>query len=101
MSAPPSVGASKFGAETNLSSLPFTMVKLAESPPLTIENVVGSPVVSGSFAISVSTAVVFSATLGAPDEVIVGAVSFRSVTVTAIDWTADRFVPSLACTCTS
>jgi hypothetical protein len=60
---------------------------------------------SASDAVTVVTAVVFSATLTAavappPFELIAGVLSLTLVTVTAISWTS-VLVPSDTCTCTS
>ena len=64
------------------------------------QEVVGPPTVSASVAVSVTTAVVFSATLGVADEVNTGALSLMSVSVT-VRFCTVLFVPSFAVTSTA
>ena len=75
------------------------MKRAASAPPVML-NVSGCPGRSASLAVTVVTAVVFSATLTAPPEVMAGVLSLTAVTVTAIAWVVLR-LPSLTCTVTS
>ena len=58
------------------------------------------PTVSASVVASVTTPVVFSATLGVADEVNTGALSFASVSVTVRSWIV-ALTPSFAVTRTA
>ena len=103
---PTSVGVSKSGATANVRSPVVPLIEnFPESAPPLIEYVSVSPGRSASVAVTVVTAVEFSATLRAalappPSEVIVGVLSLTAVTVTAIDCVSVN-VPSETSTITS
>ena len=90
--------ASKLGAFIKLNAPAASIVNKAASAPPLIEKACVAPA-SWSVAVTVSTTVVFSATLTAAAEVITGA-SFTLVTVTANACVSTK-VPSLTCTTTS
>src|SRR5439155_1229647 len=82
LSALASVGTSKSGAVTNVSTPADVMLNLVASAPPVIENVTVCAGRSPSVAVTVVTAVVFSGTLGVALDVNAGLLSSTAVTVT-------------------
>jgi hypothetical protein len=83
------------------SWLPPVIWNSARSAPPVMLKVAGLvPTVSGSVVASVTTAVEFSATVGAALEVKVGALSLRSWTLTVMVWMSNAFGTPLSVTCT-